>query len=97
MAHVVFPAQSLADAFSAAIDADFGYPLHNIGAVGDSTPIGLTTRYAATLKHRTLTLWAYPYDPVIAGKSGRVPPGRAPETIDATWNDATPNLVSTKT
>jgi hypothetical protein len=92
MAHLVFATQALADAFGAAINADFGYPLPNVVCPGGApAPRGNTTRYAATLKHPTLSRWAYPYEPVIAGQSGRVPPGRAPEELDATWTGATSN------
>lgn len=94
MAHLIFTDQPTADAFSAAIDADFGYPKANVVLPGGvAAPVGRTTRYAATLKHRTRSQWAYPEDPVVIGKEGRVPvPGGVTrQTLDGTWSDATPN------
>lgn len=96
MPHLVFPDQPSADAFSAAIDADCGYPKPNVVCPGGvSAPRGNTTRYAATLKHPSLSLWAYPEDPAVSGKEGRVSIGAAVrQTLDATWTGATSNFVA---
>lgn len=92
MAYLVFTTQASADAFSDAIDAEFGYPKPNIGCPGGTAaPIGRTTRFAASLKHANRSQWAYPEEPVVAGKETRVPIGTATrQTLDATWDDATP-------
>jgi hypothetical protein len=96
MAHLVFTTQAAADAFTAGIDADFGYPKPNVVCQGGAAaPRGNTTRYASTLKHPNRSEWAYPEDPVVAGKEGRVPIGTATrQTLDATWNGATSNFMA---
>lgn len=98
MAHLVFTDQPTATAFAAAIDADFGYPKDGVrvgGGIHASRAEGRTTRYAGILKHPTLSRWAYPEDPVVRGKEGRVPIGTATrQTLDATWDGATSNFVA---
>lgn len=96
MAHLVFTSQPSADAFAAGIDAEFGYPKGNIVCPGGvAAPRGQTTRYAATLKHPVRSEWAYPEDPVVSGKEGRVSIGTATrQTLDATWAGATSNFMA---
>jgi len=94
LTYLVFTSQAEVDAFSSGIDADFGYPLPNVVCPGGvRVARGQTTRYTATLKHRTLSQWAYREDPVVAGKEARVPIGTATrQALDATWADATSNF-----
>lgn len=90
MVHIVLTDQSAAFAFSAAIDADFGYPKSNVVVGGGRRgSLGQTTRYADLLKHNTLNQWAYPEEPVIVGKEKAVPipPGATRQTLDASWSD----------
>lgn len=88
MAHLIFTTLASCDAFGAAIDAEFGYPKANVRTPGGPpAPLGQTTRYAEPRKHPTQSKWAYPEDPVIVGKEGRVPPGLATrQTLDPTWD-----------
>jgi hypothetical protein len=96
MPHLIFTSQASADAFSAGIDAEFGYPRPNVVTPGGAAaPRGQTVRYAAVLRHPVRNQWAYPEDPVIVGKEVRVPIGTATRQDldqDATWKDATSNF-----
>ena len=92
---VVFNALPAARKFRDDIDADFGYPLPNVVVpAGVPAPRGQTTGFASLLKHPTLNQWAYPDEPLVRGKRGRVPlPGGASQVdidTDPAWLDATP-------
>jgi hypothetical protein len=94
MGSLVFVSRATATAFAAGVDADLGLPLNGV-RMGSGTHVsiaqGRTVRYAPPRKHRTLTLWAYPEDPIVATIETRVAvPGSATRrTLDATWRDAT--------
>ena len=95
MAHVVFTTRSALDAFSAAVDSDRRLPVDGVrmgGGVHVSRADGRTTRYAGTLKHRTLSRWAYPDDNVVARIA--TPGGATRQTLDATWDDAVVSLIA---
>jgi hypothetical protein len=95
MTALVWTARGLAVAFSAGIDADFGFPIdgcRNGGGVHVTRAGGRTTRYASVDKHRTLNQWAYQEDGVIVAKEARVPIGTGlRQTLDATWDDRIPD------
>lgn len=96
MVGVVFLTRIVAHQFANDIGADvaIGYPRLGVrNGGGTHVPLlqGRTTRYAAIMKHSTLSRWMFPDDPVIVGMRARVPlPGGATsQTLDSTWDDAT--------
>lgn len=92
---IVFNNVTQARRFRDDIDADFGYPLPNLVLPGGlHGPTGQTTAFASLVKHPSQNRWAYPDEPLVRGKRGRVPvPGGASQEDlddDPTWEGAEP-------
>lgn len=86
MTALVFTAQADADAFSAKVDADNGYPLPGVpcGAGPHFPGDGITSHYGTTMKHPTLAQWAYPWDTPVQAIEAKPATG-AVTVLDATW------------
>jgi hypothetical protein len=93
--YIVFTSQAQANRFAADIDAEMGYPRDGVRmGPGRHAPLAAcrTLHFAVPIKHPTRSEWAFPDEPVVQGKRGRVPlPGGAVvKELEPDWRPAGP-------
>lgn len=84
---LVFALQADADAHAAAVDTMLGYPRAGVN-MGRGPHVrasdSRTSTFAPRIKHPTLSLWAYPYEPTV--RRAGIPAGATHNpTLDGTW------------